>query len=60
MYKFEISYKCKDTDATRCATVFAENLEAAEQKIITADPQFKELDDVAFTEKPNWRRAEDV
>ena len=60
MFKFVIYYKCKDTDATRSATVFAENLEAAEQKVAAADPQFKESDDVAFTEKPNWRGAEDV
>lgn len=59
MFKFVIYYKCKSTDATHCATVFAEDMASAVEKIKSVDEDFERTDDVFFTEKPNWLRAEE-
>ena len=61
MFKFVIDYTYEDGgEFVRTGTVFAENLEKAEEKIKAADPEYSDVRGVFFTEKPNWRRAEDV
>lgn len=59
MYKFMIDYFDKSATRLRSATVFAEDLEAAVEKIERADPDFDKVDGFSFVEKPNWRRAEE-
>ena len=59
MFKFMVDYFDKNATGLCSATVFAEDLKAAVEKIKIADPNFDAVNGFSFVEKPNWRRAEE-
>ena len=60
MFKFVIDYFFENGEENvRTGTVFAEDLKSAVEKIKKADPACSDIRVVYFTEKPNWRRAEE-
>ena len=59
MYKFIIDYDYENGTGIRTATVYAEDLERAVEKIEAVDPEYRDLVSVNFTEKPGWRNPEE-
>ena len=60
MFKFVIDYLFENCGGeVRTGTVFAEDLDQAVEKIKAVDLEYSDVQNVSFTEKPGWRKADE-